>query len=1016
MALPGAEKAAYPLVVGSRVASPVFVGREEELASVRSALARDDPRLGPFVLVSGEAGIGKSRLLAELTASVARDPPASRPVLVLASGCIPVAAGELPYAPVVELLERAALTHENHLAEEARALASELSGAPDDQRDGGTSIARTNPTRRLIRLHALLARLADDRDVIVIVDDVHWADRSTLDALSFLGHRLVGERVAVIVAFRGADDGQPLRSWLMETRRRAVRLELELGPLDDAAVARQVAAILGDGAPVALTRAVVERADGNPFVVEELIAHGHPDGLPSSLREITAGSLRALPPHAVRVVAAAAVVGREVDRELLDGLVAIDPGDLDVALRRATDGRFLMAAPETGRLRFRHALLREAILEDLLPYERRRLHRRVAEILAASPGAGQPAAAAQIAHHWAEAGEADAAFAACIVAAAAAEGAAAFAEAAAQLDRALALWDEVAPEARADVDRLAILVRAERAFHLAGHFERAHQLVLEAIELVEPADDDALLARLCLDAAGILIDDDDPGDAAFLERALELTDGSRTRQRAMALGVDAFYQACHYRCRRAIEEAEAVVDMGETIAGPVAMGSAFSGLDLAHGLLGRPTESDVAFAAAIACDGCSGDPAEGTEVHANHAYVLHVTGRDEEALDLIESSVARAQARGTEAIDIPWYRALAADVLWWQGRWGECEDALDQAAEWWLEGQAAWMVSLQWTHLAAWRGDAAGLTAALSRGETLGSRRSFPWSLAYLWLIRGEAARWQGHPAACIADLDAGLDVLEPTEELQLRAFLVAAAIGASADAAEAARARRKGGGAPDAARSRDLAAAMRDCRLVPGAPGPASSRAGLALAEAETSRLDGLVDPPAWQRAVEALDGLGYRPYAAYARFRLGEALLGAGDRAGASEALTAARAVVEPLGARPLAVLIDDLARRARLDLAVATEPADGAAVGKAAGADGGEEAADPWGLSEREREVLALVAQGWTNRRIGEALFISPKTASVHVTHILDKLGVSSRTEAALLAGRAGVLGPAPDDADA
>jgi len=173
-----------------------------------------------------------------------------------------------------------------------------------------------------------------------------------------------------------------------------------------------------------------------------------------------------------------------------------------------------------------------------------------------------------------------------------------------------------------------------------------------------------------------------------------------------------------------------------------------------------------------------------------------------------------------------------------------------------------------------------------------------------------------------------------------------------------------------------------------------------LAESGAERLRALGRSDTTAWQRVAEAHDAHGTRPFGAYARYREAEAAIASGDRDGATTALDQAAVVAAELGAAPLTAMITGLARRARLTIgiqpvAATPEPA----------------AADPWGLSAREREVLALVADGRTNREIGEALFISTKTASVHVTHILDKLGVSSRTEAALLAARAGNAAEAP-----
>jgi DNA-binding CsgD family transcriptional regulator len=177
-----------------------------------------------------------------------------------------------------------------------------------------------------------------------------------------------------------------------------------------------------------------------------------------------------------------------------------------------------------------------------------------------------------------------------------------------------------------------------------------------------------------------------------------------------------------------------------------------------------------------------------------------------------------------------------------------------------------------------------------------------------------------------------------------------------------------------------------------------------LPLCEAERARLDEQDQPDDWQRAVDAVDGFGLRFQGAYARFRLVESLLRTGgDRARAAVELDRARATCAALGAAPLGAEIDLLARRSRLTVGAAD---DGSGRDPATGDDGDRGVAGDLGLSPRELQVLRLVAEGATNRQVAEQLYISPKTASVHVSNILAKLGVASRGEAAAVAHRMGV----------
>jgi DNA-binding CsgD family transcriptional regulator len=190
--------------------------------------------------------------------------------------------------------------------------------------------------------------------------------------------------------------------------------------------------------------------------------------------------------------------------------------------------------------------------------------------------------------------------------------------------------------------------------------------------------------------------------------------------------------------------------------------------------------------------------------------------------------------------------------------------------------------------------------------------------------------------------------------------------------------------------------------RIESASPAAGEPLGYVLLARAEAARAARESGAEAWARAADHWAGIGRPWYAAYSRYRQGEALLGTGSRSEAATLLAEVRATAESMGAAPLRATIDGLARRARLTLQEPTQAAAVEAVPPAVDA----VAADPFGLTSREREVLALVAEGHTNRWIAEALFISESTAGVHVSNILGKLGVTSRTEAAAVAVRLGL----------
>jgi DNA-binding CsgD family transcriptional regulator len=301
-----------------------------------------------------------------------------------------------------------------------------------------------------------------------------------------------------------------------------------------------------------------------------------------------------------------------------------------------------------------------------------------------------------------------------------------------------------------------------------------------------------------------------------------------------------------------------------------------------------------------------------------------------------------------------------------------------------------------------WRGDLEGaradLTWILEQSKmSLDPQDSVP---ASAWLAA--EATWAGRPEDARGTVAAGLVLLDEVDEADLVAELCLAGLAAEAALAGRAAARRDEKARAQA--SRIAMSLLERARAAAGADGvavTAAVRAQLLTAEAEWTRAAAPSDPGRWAEAAGAWDDLGCPWPAAYARWRLAEALLETGaPHQQAAAQLQQARATARGLGAAPLLAEVELLARRARI--ALAPEPvADGDATQPAA-------PRDELGLTPREREVVALVAEGRTNRQIADTLFISEKTASVHVSNILAKLGVANRAEAAATAHRRGLTG--------
>ena len=339
------------------------------------------------------------------------------------------------------------------------------------------------------------------------------------------------------------------------------------------------------------------------------------------------------------------------------------------------------------------------------------------------------------------------------------------------------------------------------------------------------------------------------------------------------------------------------------------------------------------------------------------------------------------------------------EALFELGRWGKAAQLSEPLAHQPVSFDNA-IVQSKLAELEAAGGEPAAALARLDRVREHGWRPG-PRHAQDLGQSRAEAQLWLGRPQPALADVTQALDTVAGTGQEQFAGRLFCLGARALADLAEQARDRQDPAAA---ARVRQhaslLASRLTEMTPHPFAPGrnmPATAAAEQALWDAERARLDGAAGPAAWQAAADAWQHLG-RPYpAAYAQWRHADALLASG--AGCDPAagpLRAAHTAAASLGAAALRTQIEALARRARISLAPAgPEPAPAPA--------------RPHGLTDREADVLRLLAAGCTNREIGQRLFMSPKTASVHVTSILRKLAVRDRVQAAAIAIRLGLADP-------
>jgi DNA-binding CsgD family transcriptional regulator len=999
---PGARD--NPREMGGRVASPTLVGRVGELELLEAARRRAADGAPAVVLVGGEAGVGKTRLIAELTARCAVDG-----TRVLAGGCVPVGDGALPYASVVEALR--ALVADIGVAtvreligpswlEVARLLPA--LGPPD----------RTRPPEQAAQarlfelLLGLLGRLGEPAPLVLVVEDLHWADRSTRDLLAFLVRNLRRERVLVVMTYRNDEPGQQrLGPYLAELDRGGPVHRLELPRLDRAETAAQLTEILGAAPAADLVDGVFARSEGNPFFTEELLAAAQAGSreLPLTVRDLLRGRVEALSESARQLLAVVAVAGRPVPHRLLAAVVGLDDRTLFAALREAIAHQLLVTRPGEDGYEFRHALLGEVVEADLLPGERTRLHADCAHALARWPEVGEAAsAAAELAVHWDAASEPARALPARVEAGLAADRARAFPEAARHFQRALELWTLVPEPGRpAGLDRVDLLARAADAVALAGTVDRAIALLEEALRhtdrAVQPVRAAVLLARLgdrrrMVEAA--------PAALAAYEAAERLLADTRpSSEGAGVLAAHALALLATWRpseavspCKEAIRIARAVGDRAEEA----------RALNILGGCLTDLGELDQAIDLLLEARRIAEEVGEAETVVRTYKTLndaLTLAGREQDALADAQEGYFRARQLGLEHATGSFVASTLAGHLLDSGRWEDCERLLQEllAADSWVAFEHHSIKGRLLTR----RGD---FTAA-RRENSLALQLSPPNWRAYQFQGVAELALWQGHHGEAEGAVAEGLrwwSECDPEAALpQLFAPWAVLALRLEADRAERAAARRL----PDqVAKARQRAAPVvaalarfTDAEL-PQVAYPEVA-CNLLLTRAELSRLQGRSDPEEWQASAAAWERLEHPFDAAYAGFRQAEALLaGSVSRQKAEQVLRRAHQTVVTLGAGPLRREIELLAQRGRLQLKEHAKPT---AAPRAL-----PSPASSLGLTRREVEVLTLVAEGRTNRQIGQALFITPKTAGVHVSRILAKLGVAGRGEAAAIAHRLGL----------
>lgn len=1011
----------------ARLTSLTFVGRDDELAAlseVVAAAARGEPSA---VLVGGESGVGKSRLVAEVSARAAAEG-----TTVLTGACVRVVDRALPYLPVAEALRGlvgALRPHELEAlvgggGDELGRLLPGLDvavvaspGAPEAA-PGSASEDTGGQARLFEHLLGFLTRLGDRRPVLLVVEDLHWSDRSTRDLLAFLLRNLGRARVGIVGTFRSDElpRRHPLRAFLAEVERSGVGRRMELDRFDRATTAELMAGLLGREPGAALVDRVFERSEGNAFLSEELVAasQGMSGGaLPETLRDLLLVRVAPLAPGVQRVLGVLSVIGRRAEHRLLAASAGLAEDDLLDALRGAVDAQVLSV--DDGSYRFRHAMLCEAVYEDLLPGERVAMHAAVAEALSRDPeliGGGPAAVAAELACHWAAAHDPARALAASTEAGRRAEEVRAPGDALAHYERALGLWERVPDPARhAGCDRPHLLARAAETASQSGGYERAVRLASEAVagvdETAAPVRSGILRARLGRYLFHVGRTED---SLAEYRRAVDLVPASPpSSERAWVMSTLGQSLMLAHRLTEAVPWLASAIAMARDAGDRTVEGHASNTLGVVHGFLGRREEAEALLREAGRIAAEIGSVEDLCRYYTNLIGVLEIDGRNDEVLALAAEGAEVARRNGLERSHGLWLRL---DTLFTRARlsdWAAVETELAAIERYELVGLSRLQHLTARGLLALARGDLDGAAADIGEAAEQGREVGTPDFVAPTAVAEAELALARGDPALAARLALAAAARLDELDDRVLVWPLLALGMRAAADHLEAARASGDAAGEEEArAGAERLDALIERVGSEPGRFGRAAEPERLQIA-AERARLEGRADPAAWAALAAARAALGQRGGEGYARLRVAGAHLegAAPDREEARVALERVADLAASTGEVRLAKEVASLARRHRLKGAFA-----GAGVG--VGAAGGRDDGRAHGLSRREMEVLALVSEGRTNRQIAEELFISPKTASVHVSNILSKLGVSNRGEAAALARRE-ELGADPTGAD-
>ena len=1090
-----------------RVTSARFVGRDREFGRLATVLDRAAAGRATTLLITGPAGMGASRFLDEasgrLTGSAGgltvlrgrSHGPADPPYAALTAALGPTV-GELPDDELLRVLGPGvgdAVRLFPFLADRFERAGVDVAAPPI------ASPERRQP-RVIEALHGVLDRLAATRPVLLVLEDLHVADAATRASIAFLARIARDSRLAIVGTYQPdritRDHPFAATLGLIATSARPP-MRIDLPALERREVGLLVEGLEGERPSASVVVLVAERSDGNPLLVEELVAARRElssASLTGSLAEIVGARLARRSPECRRVLRLLALAERPMSRlALAEAAAAFEIGaqrppprsssaprraegvldaDLAAGLTEALEMGYLVPIGDDG-IAFRHELVGRAVAADLLPHRRPRYHAALAVANAAEPVIA--------AAHWLSATRIEETRASVLEAAARADALDAPDDALSALELVLELDGAVSVGSARDVadtidakappitrsapgipgrkprsDTRAVTelqVRAAEAAFAALRPARAVAFAAVALGGSEDRGDRTEISLLHERLGRFrLASGDVDGALAALRRAVDLVPREPSVARTTILASFAQHRMLASAFREAERAAVEAIAIGDTCgpdAEPAVLHATIT-LGVVYGWGDDPERGITLLRGARERAGELGRFDDRFRATANLTTVLDLLGRRQEAVEVAFGGIAEAKAAGLQAVYGNALGGNLADSLFALGRWEESRELSRRALDWSPPGGLFRnaIVNLVVVEIESAAGEEAGRLLGRILVE-LETGRDIQFAVP-AYRASASLALWNGDLPDAVRAVENGWGRARTGEDWVLIARMAATALEVDAAVvAEALDRRRIADVAAARERSGRILAEAEKAVSRSGVPETLGSRheaeANLATARAFRRRLDGRDDPAAWDAVAKAWHDLGDPYRVARARWRQAEALLataGAGTtadrhvradarvvRADAREPLAEAVAIGLELQARPLLRELRELARRALMPLPTMVDevldsplvpvmevvpesepvPVVGAPGGHAAALSGdaaGSRDSDTFGLSHREKEVLALIAQGRTNREIGDRLFISQKTVGVHVGNILAKLGVSGRVEAAAVAIRLGM----------